>query len=272
MEVQWAFLSFPCCSLAFSGEARAVSHATWPLSAWPELRALPDLTHIDTQVDPLSCVCVPLRGPSVPAVESQCLDSTLQPGYRVPLPGDNSRLSPSNLFSVAQPLQKLTVSLLGFITGLNVSPGGKKNQLWRLPLITRNEALNSSALTGASDQSVWTDQLSWHPVEMAFFHPPQSCKSARSFISNPLNSALNEDGKCCMWKLPRRLGETCQKRNFPVLSFQSVHSAISHEVIRMFWMGAPPPMKAVAWQSANTVLVTKQKQKNCQETAKEWAP
>ena len=63
------------------------------------------------------------------AMKSQCLDFTLQPGYRVPLPSDNSRLSPSNLFSVAWPLQKLTVSLLGFITGLNVSPGGKKSAL-----------------------------------------------------------------------------------------------------------------------------------------------
>ena len=100
----------------------------------------------------------------------------------------------------------------------------------------------------------------------------QSWKPARSFISSPLNSALNEDGKCCMWKLPGRLGKSWQKRNFPVLSFQSVHCATCHEVIQILWMGASLPMNAVTWQSANTVLVTNQRQKkNCQERAKEQA-
>ena len=152
------------------------------------------------------------------------------------------------------------------------SPGGKKSAL---KATLNHEKWGPEFL--CIDWGFGPKCLNW-PVVLASSGdgcptpPTQSCKPARSFISSPLNSALNEDGKCCMWKLPRRLGETCQKRNFPVLSFQSVHCAISHEVIRMLWMGAPPPMKAEAWQSANTVLVTKQKQKNCQERAKERAP
>lgn len=70
----------------------------------------------------------------------------------------------------------------------------------------------------------------WH-IFFFFFDGPENLTGL--FLSNPLNSVLNEGGKCCIWKLPGRLGKTCQKRNFPALSFQSVHCAICHEVIRI---------------------------------------
>lgn len=133
----------------------------------------------------------------------------------------------------------------------------------------RHEPLNFSALTEASDQTVWTDQLSWHPGDMAFFWP--GLKTWEVFYLKPSKLCAQWVWKVLHVEIALETEKRCQKRNFPVLSFQSVHCAICHEVIQILWMGAPQPMKARTWQSANTVLVTNQRQKNWEERAREQA-
>lgn len=188
----------------------------WPLLAWLELHALL------SKLTWLSCCREPLRGLSVTAIRSQSWHSTPQPWLETPsrwsfLSSQQHRWLP--FFSVAvSPAVTKADCLIAWLYNWAKCQPGKKISTINAPHIMRHEPLNFSALTEASDQTVWTDQLSWHPGDMAFFG--QAWKLERSFIWNPLNSVLNEYGKCCMWKLPWRLRNVAKRETFQFLAFK----------------------------------------------------